>query len=362
MSSFVQSLCTWQRVHGRHDLPWQSKDPYRVWLSEIMLQQTQVATVIDYYKRFLERFPSIIDLAEAEQSEVMSYWAGLGYYARARNLHRCAQLIAEQYDGVFPRQYEEIVALPGIGRSTAHAIMAFCYGNHTPIMDGNVKRVFTRYYGIKGVTSTAAVDKQLWSRAEETLEEALNEDAAAVDMACYTQALMDFGSLVCTRSKPLCDDCPIADSCYAKRHNLQKELPTPKAKKSTPTRHTIMLVLVQDDKVLLEQRPQQGIWGGLLSLPEFSDIEMLVHYLQNQNIAISSEKALVKMAAFEHIFSHFKLHIQPILVKLESHQSLQEQLLNQSYYPLQNWQSLPIPKPVSQLLDAVTAAEISPLL
>lgn len=358
MSSFVHILCRWQRVHGRHDLPWKSNDPYRVWLSEIMLQQTQVATVIEYYKRFLERFPSINDLAQAEQSEVMSYWAGLGYYARARNLHRCAQIVAEQYDGIFPRQFDEIVALPGIGRSTAHAIMAFCYGTHTPIMDGNVKRVFTRYYGIKGVTSTAAVDKQLWSQAEQTLGEAVSESQTAVDMTCYTQALMDFGSLVCTRSKPLCDDCPIADSCYAKKHNLQKELPTPKAKKSTPTRHTVMLLLVHNEKILLEQRPQQGIWGGLLSLPEFSDTETLVHYLQNQGLVISSENELVKMAAFEHIFSHFKLHIQPILVKLNEHQQLQEKHLAHAYYPLENWQNLPIPKPVSLLLDTVTTAQV----
>lgn len=358
MSNFVQCLCVWQQAHGRHDLPWQSKDPYRVWLSEIMLQQTQVATVIDYYKRFLERFPSIVDLAKAEQSEVMSYWAGLGYYARARNLHRCAQIVTEQYAGIFPRQFEEIVALPGIGRSTAHAIMAFCYGAHTPIMDGNVKRLFTRYYGIKGVTSTAAVDKQLWAHAEKTLDEALSDGQTLVDMARYTQALMDFGSLVCTRSKPLCDDCPIAASCYAKKHNLQKELPTPKVKKTTPTRHTVMLLLVQDEKVLLEQRPQQGIWGGLLSLPEFSDAEALVHYLQNQGLAIKPEKDLIKMAAFEHIFSHFKLHIQPILIKLTSHHQLQENDSGQNYYSLKNWQKLPIPKPVSTLLDTLTRAKV----
>lgn len=358
MSNFVQSLCVWQQAHGRHDLPWQSTEPYRVWLSEIMLQQTQVATVIDYYKRFLERFPGIIDLAKAEQSEVMSYWAGLGYYARARNLHRCAQIIVEQYGGIFPREFEEIVALPGIGRSTAHAIMAFCYGAHTPIMDGNVKRLFTRYYGIKGITSTAAVDKQLWAQAEKTLNAALADEDSPVDMARYTQALMDFGSLVCTRTKPSCDDCPIADSCYAKKHNLQKELPTPKAKKSTPTRHTLMLLLVNDDKVLLEQRPQQGIWGGLLSLPEFSDTEALTHYLQNQGLAINPEKDLIKMAAFEHIFSHFKLHIQPILMKLTNYQQLQEKHSGQSYYSLQNWQSLPIPKPVNTILDTLTSAKI----
>lgn len=358
MSNFVQSLCAWQRAHGRHDLPWQSKDPYRVWLSEIMLQQTQVATVIDYYQRFLERFPSILELAQTEQSEVMSYWAGLGYYARARNLHRCAQIIAEQYGGVFPRQFEDIVALPGIGRSTAHAIMAFCYGDHRPIMDGNVKRLFSRHFGIKGVTSTAAVDRQLWAQAEEVLDEALAEKTKSeVDMACYTQALMDFGSLICTRSKAKCDSCPIASSCYAKQHNLQKELPTPKPKKTSPTRTTIMLLLVREGEVLLEQRPQKGIWGGLLSLPEFAEQDDLLHYLQNQGLELSPATELIKMAAFEHIFSHFKLHIQPILFKLEANQQLQEKSPNKAYYPLEGWPTLAIPKPVSTLLDTLAAAQ-----
>ena len=358
MSNFVQKLCAWQQAHGRHDLPWQSADPYRVWLSEIMLQQTQVATVIDYYQRFLERFPTISELASAEQSEVMSYWAGLGYYARARNLHRCAQIVVEQYGGVFPREYEDIVALPGIGRSTAHAIMAFCYGAPTPIMDGNVKRLFTRYYGIKGVTSTAAVEKQLWAQAEKTLNEALGDEHTHVDMACYTQALMDFGSLICTRSKPLCDDCPVAGSCYAKTHNLQKELPTPKARKTTPTRHTVMLLLVHDNHIWLEQRPQQGIWGGLLSLPSFDDTEALIHYLQNQGMAINPAKDLIKLAAFEHIFSHFKLHIQPILVKTTGAQSLLDSSSKQGYYDLHSWQTLPIPKPVSTLLETLATTDI----
>ena len=357
MSNFVQRLCAWQRVHGRHDLPWQTQDPYKVWLSEIMLQQTQVATVISYYKRFLERFPTIFDLAKAEQNEVMSYWAGLGYYARARNLHRCAQIVVENYEGIFPQRFEDIVALPGIGRSTAHAIMAFCYGAHTPIMDGNVKRVFTRYFGIKGVTSTAAVDRQLWQQAVDTLTEALNDEVTAVDMACYTQALMDFGSLVCTRSKPQCDDCPIQSNCYAKKHNLQQELPTRKARKTTPTRRTVMLLLVQDNKILLEQRPQEGIWGGLLSLPEFSDQEELLSYLQSQGVEFSTKKDLIKMAAFEHIFSHFKLHIQPFLYQTKKPQELQQLSPNKSYYSLSDWQNLPIPKPVNTLLDTITAAQ-----
>ncbi|MDO5668117.1 MAG: A/G-specific adenine glycosylase [Alcaligenaceae bacterium] len=358
MSNFVQRLCAWQRTHGRHDLPWQSKDPYKVWLSEIMLQQTQVVTVINYYERFLARFPTIFALAKADQTEVMSYWAGLGYYARARNLHRCAQIVVEQYQGVFPKHFEDIVALPGIGRSTAHAIMAFCYGAHTPIMDGNVKRLFCRYFGIEGVTNTAAVDRKLWEQAEQTLAEAIAEDEQAVDMACYTQALMDFGSLICTRSKPQCDNCPVKENCYAQQHGLQQDLPTRNTRKSIPTRHTVMLLLVRDGEILLEQRPQEGIWGGLLSLPEFSDQDDLLHDLQNRGLSISPKKVLIKMAAFEHVFSHFKLHIQAILFKLKTNQSLQDINPKQSYYPLKDWHKLPIPKPVSTLLDTLTSIQI----
>lgn len=355
MSDFVHTLCAWQQAHGRHDLPWQVKDPYKVWLSEIMLQQTQVATVIDYYQRFITRFPDIFSLAAADQSEVLSYWAGLGYYARARNLHRCAQLIVEQYQGQFPQTVEQITALPGIGRSTAHAILAFCFNAPTPIMDGNVKRLFTRYYGIKGPTNTSAVEKQLWTQAETTLQAALNDKDKPIDMACYTQALMDFGSLVCTRSKPQCDTCPLAAACYAKAHHMQQQLPTPRTKKSIPTRHTVMLLLVHDDEVLLEQRPQEGVWGGLLSLPEFSDEEALLHYLQNRGLSVSAEKDLIKIAAFEHIFSHFKLHIQAILFKLKENKPLQETHPNRKYYPLAKWQTLPLPKPISKILETLSA-------
>lgn len=357
MSNFVQSLCDWQRSHGRHDLPWQSTDPYKVWLSEIMLQQTQVLTVIAYYERFVARFPTIFALAAADQADVLSYWAGLGYYARARNLHRCAQIIVDQYQGIFPKDYEAIVALPGIGRSTAHAIMAFCYGTPTPIMDGNVKRLFSRYFGIKGVSGTAAVDKQLWAQAEETLATALNNKENTVDMACYTQALMDFGALVCTRSKPQCETCPIQANCYAKAHQLQQVLPTRKSKKAAPTRHTVMLLLVRDKEILLEQRPQEGIWGGLLSLPEFSDPEDLLHYLQHRGLALSPNKDLIKIAAFEHIFSHFKLHIQAILVRLKSGQSLSDHHPTQQYYALKNYHTLPLAKPVSSLLETLTTLQ-----
>ena len=305
MADFVTRLVTWQKAHGRHDLPWQlSRDPYRVWLSEIMLQQTQVNTVMAYYQRFLERFPTVESLAVVAQEELMPYWAGLGYYARARNLHRCAQIIYQEFAGQFPSDPEVLQTLPGIGKSTANAIAAFCFDASTPIMDGNVKRVFTRYYGIAGTGSTT--EKQLWQQAY------MNAQGQA-GLGAYNQALMDLGSSICKRSKPLCNSCPLQQDCYAFTHNAQAELPTRKAKKVTPTRHCHMLVLQKGAQVFLQTRPSKGIWGGLLSLPEFIDAPELEQTLVAQGLAVGQS-----MAAFEHVFSHFRLIIQPQLVRLES--------------------------------------------
>lgn len=390
----ASTLCRWQMQHGRHNLPWQgTRDPYRVWLSEIMLQQTQVTTVIGYYQRFLERFPTLESLAQAPQEEVMSYWAGLGYYARARNLHRCAQQIISQHHGVFPDTVEAIMALPGIGRSTAHAIMAFCYGARTPIMDGNVKRFFCRYYGISGPTHRAAVEKALWQQAQQTLELAPKD----LDMARYTQALMDFGSLVCTRHQPQCQNCPVHASCYANQHDLQQALPTPKARKTIPLRKTHMLIACRGHEVLLKQRPDQGIWGGLLSLPEFGTWQELEEFLHLHGWLAHHMAQPTKLAAFEHVFSHFKLHIQPVLVTLEDDAALvrdevalpskETPLLsdkatrpsdsaarpndkapkdittleeptpyqhpNLDFYPIADWHTLPLPRPAQQLLEGL---------
>ena len=222
---FSPRIVAWQRLRGRHDLPWQNtRDPYRIWLSEIMLQQTQVATVIPYYERFLARFPDVAALAAAAQEDVMPYWAGLGYYARARNLHRCAQEIARDWQGRFPPTAEAIATLPGIGRSTAAAIAAFAYGERSPILDGNVKRVFTRHFGIAGDPSKREVEQRLWALADTQVEVAPD-----LDMAAYTQGLMDLGATLCTRGKPACDKCPVADTCVARREGRQAELPTPGA-------------------------------------------------------------------------------------------------------------------------------------
>ncbi|MFQ6746884.1 A/G-specific adenine glycosylase, partial [Bordetella pertussis] len=244
---FASRITAWQARHGRHDLPWQNtRDPYRIWLSEIMLQQTQVATVIPYYQRFLERFPDVAALAAARQEDVMPYWAGLGYYARARNLHRCAQEIMQRCVGRFPPRAEEIATLPGIGRSTAAAIAAFAYGERSPIMDGNVKRVFTRHFGIEGDPARRAVEQQLWALAAAQVQAAPD-----LDMPGYTQGLMDLGATLCTRGKPACERCPVAQSCIARRDGRQAELPTPKARKAIPERSTAMLVLHGPDGILL---------------------------------------------------------------------------------------------------------------
>lgn len=303
MADFVTRLVTWQKAAGRHDLPWQgNRDPYRIWLSEIMLQQTQVNTVMAYYQRFLERFPSVQSLAQAEQEDVMPYWAGLGYYARARNLHRCAQIVCHEHAGQFPSDPELLQSLPGIGKSTANAIAAFCFDAPTPIMDGNVKRVFTRFYGISGTGS--ATEKQLWQQAYQNAK-------GQAGLGSYNQALMDLGSSICKRSKPLCHSCPLQTDCYAYANNAQAELPSRKPKKTSPTRSCHMLILQKGTQVLLQKRPPQGIWGGLLSLPEFGNEAELQELLTAQGLNIGQN-----MAAFEHVFSHFRLIIQPQLVRI----------------------------------------------
>ena len=232
IGDFAGTVAEWQKRAGRHHLPWQgTHDAYKIWLSEIMLQQTQVGTVVAYYTRFLERFPTLRALALATQDEVMPFWAGLGYYARARNLHRCAQELLAQWDAQFPRRAEEIMQLPGIGRSTAAAIAAFAYGAREPIMDGNVKRVFTRYFGIYGSPGQRAVELALWQKAE-TIISAAPPD---LDMAAYTQGLMDLGSAFCTRTRPNCLQCPLSTHCYARLKSRQHELPTPSKKSQSPT-------------------------------------------------------------------------------------------------------------------------------
>ena len=346
---FAARLCAWQRRHGRHHLPWQgTRDPYRIWLSEIMLQQTQVATVIPYYERFLGRFPDIATLAGADQEAVMPYWAGLGYYARARNLHRCAQVLAADHGGRFPPHSTQIAQLPGIGRSTAAAIAAFAYGERSPIMDGNVKRVFTRYFGIRGFPGTRAVEQRLWGLAEQMVEEAPQD----LDMAAYTQGLMDLGSQVCTRRNPQCQACPFFDGCEARRQGLQHALPEPRPRRAIPDRHCAMLLLHGDGHVLLEKQPEPGIWGGLWSLPRYDSIDELADACRSQGIAVSEEG---RMAAFVHTFTHFRLHIEPW--RLEAPPRTAEPAPGRRWVPFEQLRDTAVPAPVRGLLDALPSAQ-----
>lgn len=347
VKTFAQVVTKWQKAQGRHDLPWQNtRDPYRVWLSEIMLQQTQVGTVIDYYHRFLKRFPTLADLANASQADVLTYWAGLGYYARARNLHRCAQTIMEQWGGHFPQTPEQIATLPGIGRSTAAAIAAFSFGSRAPILDGNVKRVFTRFFGVYGHTSTKSVETQLWSIAQDILDRGCRD----LDMVSYTQGLMDLGATRCTRTRPDCANCPLNESCYANLNNAQKALPTPRPRKVVPQRACHMLILLHNESVLLEKRPQTGIWGGLWCLPQFSDFNALESACINWGV---KPLAAHKMAALQHTFTHFKLEITPWWLTV-NHLPLAQPNDHQRWQPLNMLADTGLPAPVQKILQGVS--------
>ncbi len=261
---FSRRIITWQRTHGRHDLPWQNtRDAYRIWLSEVMLQQTQVATVIPYFRRFVEQFPGVEALATAAADDVLSAWAGLGYYSRVRNLQRCAQVIAAEHGGRFPKSAAELERLPGIGRSTAAAIAAFAYGERAAILDGNVKRVLARHFGVAGHPGAPTVARALWAIAEGQLPQS--------DIGAYSQGLMDLGSMICTRRRPGCVRCPVQATCVARREARIEELPAPRPPKVRPLR-TATLALIADDSgaILLERRAPTGIWGGLLSPPQFA--------------------------------------------------------------------------------------------
>ncbi|KRE90881.1 A/G-specific adenine glycosylase [Frateuria sp. Soil773] len=307
MNPFANALLAWFDRHGRHDLPWQRtehgpRDAYRVWLSEVMLQQTQVATVIPYFERFVAALPSLAALAAADEDTVLALWSGLGYYRRARFLQRAAQLCVERHGGELPRDFDALAALPGIGRSTAGAILAQAYDLRFAILDGNVKRVLARYHGIHGHPGQSAVEKQLWQHAD--------AHTPAQRVADYTQAIMDLGATVCVRSRPLCAACPLADGCVARRDGLTHLLPTAKPGKALPTRETVMLVLRDaDGRVLLERRGPQGVWSGLWSLPEAGDHETAWRTAQ-RHARIDDAQPL---APFVHVFSHYRLNVEPLL-------------------------------------------------
>ena len=302
-------LIGWYARHGRRDLPWQhDPTPYRVWVSEIMLQQTRVSVVTGYYERFMARFPDLAALADAPLDDVLGLWTGLGYYSRARNLHRAAMAVRDRHRGTMPRDVDALVALPGIGRSTAGAILALSHGDRHPILDGNVKRVLCRYHGIAGWPGQGKVERSLWALAE--------RHTPREDVAAYTQAIMDLGATLCVRSRPLCSICPIEADCAARRDGTQARLPAPRPRRDVPRRETAFLVLrAPDGALLLERRPPSGIWGGLWCFPECdpaADVET-----ECRSRFGVRPLATTALAPIAHGFTHFKLDVHPVLVEVE---------------------------------------------
>lgn len=342
--NFSQRLLTWFEHSGRKDLPWQlDKSPYRVWVSEIMLQQTQVKTVIPFYQRFMQRFPSVISLANADIDDVLHLWTGLGYYARARNLHKAAQQVRDLHDGKFPDRLEQMVALPGIGRSTAGAVLSIACGKSVSILDGNVKRVLTRYLAIEGWPGGKPIENQLWQYADEFTP---SEHA---DL--YTQAIMDLGATVCTRSKPKCDKCPMQTTCLAYAQGAQSLLPTRKPKKAIPTKSTIMLLPMWQQQVQVYKRPSTGIWGGLYGFHEINHIDELDSKLIELGFSSYQPE---EMPLFRHTFSHFHLDIYPVLIHLAAmpvDAVLERDIL---WYDLKSPQNVGLAAPTTKLFSTLT--------
>jgi A/G-specific adenine glycosylase len=303
---FAARVLRWYDDHGRKDLPWQNTvDAYRVWVSEIMLQQTQVRTVIPYFLRFMDRFPDVLTLASADLDEVLQHWSGLGYYARARNLHRTAKMIRDEHDGRFPSDVDTVSALPGIGRSTAGAILALAFGQRHAILDGNVKRVLARHAAVAGWPGKTAVARELWELAETRTPMQRVGD--------YTQAMMDLGATLCTRSAPACGSCPVNGDCVALAAGEVERFPGRKPKRERPLRETTMVLAVADGAVYLERRPATGIWGGLWSLPEVSDVgDWCAQRFDADAVETQSWDTL------RHSFSHYDLDIAPVVVRIDA--------------------------------------------
>jgi len=335
-------LLEWHARAGRHDLPWQQgRSAYRVWVSEIMLQQTQVATVIPYFERFMARFPDVRALADAAADEVLHLWTGLGYYARARNLHRAAQVIRDRYAGEFPCDFDAVVELPGIGRSTAGAILAQAHGARHAILDGNVKRVLSRHYGIDTPADEAATLALLWKRAE--------ENTPSGDLANYTQAIMDLGATVCAR-KPRCPECPVAADCVARIESRQEQLPAPKKRPAQRRqRRAVMLVARHESSVLLVQRPPSGIWGGLWCLPEFDSTAAAEQFASSQ--LGRTAPASAALPDIEHSFTHFDLVITPLMVNCGGVRRVNE--ATELWYDLDQPARVGLPAPIKTLLGSL---------
>ncbi len=307
---FVRRLFEWSAAEGRTDLPWQrDKTAYRVWVSEIMLQQTQVATVIPYFERFMQQFPDVMALANAPQDEVLQLWTGLGYYARARNLHKAAGMIRDEFNGEFPTGIGDVLRLPGVGRSTAGAILSLALGQHHPILDGNVKRVLCRFCAVEGWPGKTEVTRHLWDLAESL--------TPANDAATFNQAMMDLGALVCTRSRPNCSRCPLEDDCAAHAAGEETAYPHRKVRPARPQRSVQMIILRDPGgELLLERRPPQGVWGGLLSFPELP-LDADVESWCGEHTAVSLGE-MRRLAPRRHVFTHFSLEIHPVQVQLNN--------------------------------------------
>ncbi len=345
--SLVTKLLRWQRKHGRHDLPWQQqRTPYRIWVSEIMLQQTQVASVIPYYTRFMARFPDIEALAASPSDEVLHLWSGLGYYARARNLQRTAQMIREVYVGVFPKEFELVSSLPGIGRSTAAAILALAHGERHAILDGNVKRVLARVHAVKGWPGESRITKRLWTLAE--------RHTPYTRVADYTQAIMDLGATVCTRSRPHCQECPLAADCIAYKRGHQSRFPTLRPRKILPVRRTRMLLVTCKGRILLERRPPAGIWGGLWGFPELPARRDVADWCR-AHLHVAPQAQSV-WPVLRHTFSHFHLDMQPLQLEVSESAGIADD-------PGRMWYDMDIPArvglaaPVKQLIGQLQLSE-----
>lgn len=348
MSDFATRLLRWFDAHGRKDLPWQRDiNPYRVWISEIMLQQTQVQTVIPYYERFMQSFPDLCVLADADIDTVLQHWSGLGYYARARNLHQAAQHVRDEHRGEFPSLFEDVTALPGIGRSTAGAILAIAWGQRHAILDGNVKRVLARHAAVDGWPGKTAVAKQLWELAD------LHTPGTRV--ADYTQAIMDLGATVCTRSNPACDACPVAADCAARAADDIAAFPGRKPKKTKPLRATTMVIAVDDAAIFLERRPAAGIWGGLWSLPEVDNVDDWCRETLGQEPGRTAALEVLR-----HSFSHFDLDIQPVVVRVNAAQSKVADSADATWYRLDDAPPGGMAAPVQQLLHSLQTEQDVP--
>lgn len=347
LRKFSQAVLKWFDTHGRKTLPWQhNKTPYRVWISEIMLQQTQVTAVIPYFERFMQRFPDLSALAQAPLDDVLHQWAGLGYYTRARNLHRAAQMITQTCNGQFPDTLDTIQQLPGIGRSTAGAILSIAFQIPAPILDGNVKRVLARYLGITDPVNEKSIENKLWETAA-----AFTPDARCAD---YTQAIMDLGATLCTRSKPACVQCPLVAACRAHAENIVDLLPMKKSSRAIPTRTATFLILQNNQHILLQKRPPHGIWGGLWSLPELTGTpdDNEIRRTCRSTFQLSADH-LQSLSPFRHTFSHYHLDIHPIIITTTPPAKIMEST-EQIWYNLNQPKTIGLPKPIQSILKGLS--------